>query len=124
MSGINRQRGITTIGLIIILGLIAFFTMITLKLFPIYIEYFQVVTSLESLQSEPDVTSKTKPEIVQLLIKRLDVNNVKSVEAKNIEIKQGPKATVIGINYEVREPLFWNLDVVAKFDKSIEVLIR
>ncbi|MEO5573410.1 MAG: DUF4845 domain-containing protein, partial [Gammaproteobacteria bacterium] len=74
MKNINRQSGITTISLVIVLLLIAFFTLIILKVGPMYLENFSVVTSMESLKKEPEIASRTGEEILQLLMKRLDIN--------------------------------------------------
>ena len=67
MNTLAKQRGVTAIGWMVILGLIGFFALIALKLFPMYSENFSVISSLKSLQNEPQVTQKTKAEILRLI---------------------------------------------------------
>jgi cytochrome c biogenesis protein CcdA len=76
----------TAIGWLLVLGLIAFFTLITLRLVPLYLEYAKVASALESLENEPGITRKTKTEIVNMMQKRFDVNDVNNVSAKEIKV--------------------------------------
>lgn len=121
MNIIKKQDGMTTIGVLIVLLLIGFFVLITLRLLPMYLESFSVSTALESLKSEPEVASKTGPDILQLLQKRLDINDVEHVGRDNIDIRRTDTGVVISVKYEVRKELWGNIDLVGKFDKSITV---
>ena len=122
MNRWHRQNGMTAIGWLLMLGLIAFFTLITLRLLPLYLEYAKVAAALESLESEPGITRKTKADIVRLVSKRFEVNDVMNVSAKEIEVKKDKGVLTVSIDYERRENLISNIDVVAKFDKKIEVV--
>jgi hypothetical protein len=112
----------TAIGWLLVLGLIAFFALITLRLVPLYLEYAKVASALESLENEPGITRKTKPEIVKMMQKRFEVNDVVNVSAKEIKVKKDKGILTVSIEYERREHLVSNLDVVATFDKKIEVV--
>ena len=118
----HGQRGMTTIGWLIVLGLIAFFALLILRLAPAYMEYYTVSSALDSLQQEPFIGSKTPMEIRNLLQRRFDVNDVKSIEAKDVKVTQSGGRTTIEANYEVRVPMLGNIDAMAKFDKSVEVV--
>ena len=122
MNRWHRQKGMTAIGWLLVLGLIAFFTLITLRLLPLYLEYAKVASALESLENEPGITRKTRAEIVKLVQKRFEVNDVMNVSAKEIKIKNEKGILTVSIDYERREGLISNIDVVAKFDKKIEVV--
>ncbi|WP_303904961.1 DUF4845 domain-containing protein [Thiohalomonas denitrificans] len=115
----TRQQGITLISWIVILGVIAFLTMMVLKLFPIYIEHMAVNSSLESLASEGEPMGPT--EIRSKLVKRFNINDVKSVNRKNITIERGKGVYQVGIVYEVRTPFISNIDFVVSFDDHAEV---
>ena len=75
MQTLKTQRGMTAIGWIIVLGLIAFFVLLALRLTPGYLEYFSVASSIESLENEPGITEKSPPEIRSLIDKRFQVND-------------------------------------------------
>jgi hypothetical protein len=114
----------TAIGWLLVLGLIAFFTLVTLRLVPMYLEYAKVVSTLESLQNEPGISKLSKGEIVNIITKRFDVNDVENVDPRKVLISKERGVRKIGFSYERREHLISNIDVVGKFDKSVEVPIN
>ncbi|MEO5702651.1 MAG: DUF4845 domain-containing protein [Gammaproteobacteria bacterium] len=121
MNTINKQRGMSAIGLVIVLLLIGFFTLITLRVGPMYLENFSVTSSLASLKNEPDIAAKPGIEILQLLMKRLDINDVENVNPKDIAITRISTGVLVSVKYEVRKALVGNFDVVGKFDESVEL---
>ena len=124
MNRWHHQRGMTAIGWLLVLGLIAFFTLVTLRLVPMYLEYAKVASTLESLQSEPGITNLSKPEIVEIISKRFSVNDVRKLDPKTVIISKDRGKLSIGFKYERREHLISNIDVVGTFDKQVEVPIR
>ena len=124
MNGWHHQRGMTAIGWLLVLGLIAFFTLITLRLVPLYLEYAKVASTLESLQNEPGITAMSKGEITNIISKRFDVNDVRNVDPRKVQVTKDRGQLKVGFAYERREHLISNIDVVAVFDKHIEVPIR
>lgn len=124
MRSLHRQQGMTTIGWILVFLLIAFFTLITLKIVPIYLDSFKAVSILKDLEAEPETGAMSPGEVVRTLRKRLDINMVEGVTNDDIYVERTGDSMVIGFDYEVRRNLLGNLDVVVSFDKSIEVPVR
>jgi hypothetical protein len=122
MKTLKRQQGVTGVGWLIILGLIAFFVFIGLRLFPIYAENFNVVTSLKSLKNEPQVTRKSKADIQRLILNRFQINDVKNAGHKNISITKRAGVLTVSVKYDVRTKLFGPLSLIAEFDESVEVV--
>jgi hypothetical protein len=114
----------TAIGWMLVLGLIAFFTLITLRLVPLYIEFGKVASVLESLPNEDGIGSMPRSEILSLVTKRFDVNDVRNVDPKLVKVSTDKGKKVISIEYERREHLVSNVDVVASFEKRVEVSAR
>lgn len=120
MGRFSRQSGMTMIGFLLMFMLIGFFTLLTIKLVPIYLEHYKIVSSLEALKSDPDLVSKPKEEILKTLEKRWDINMVNRVTVQDVKItKQGGRLTV-QIAYEAVEHIMGNVDVLVTFDDSIE----
>jgi hypothetical protein len=122
MTKWHHQKGMTAIGWMLVLGLIAFFTLITLRMVPLYLEFGKVASTLESLKEQPNITQLTKSEIIKIVSKRFDVNDVDNVDPKLIKISKEKGVMKVGINYERREHLVGNVDIVAIFDKHVEVV--
>ena len=116
----SRQTGMTLIGFLLTFVLIGFFTVLVLKLAPIYLEHFKVVTSLNSLKKEPDLGAKTKDEILTMLQKRWDINAIDHVSAKDVKIAKQGGHVKIQVAYEVVEHIMGNVDALVYFDDAIE----
>lgn len=122
MKGLRYQRGITAISMVVVVAVAAFFLLITLRLFPIYIEHFKVASHLENFAAGAGNRKLDDAEIRSMLQKRFDIDDVENVTAKDIFIehaKDGP--TIIAIEYEVRTPAFANVDMVVSFVDEVEV---
>ncbi len=121
MKSIHRQRGMTPIGWILVFLLIAFFALVALKLVPIYLDSFTVGSVISDLKKEPGITAKTPNEILSMIDKRLDINMVKGITADDIYVEKIGDTLSISAEYEVRENLMANIDLVVSFNKSVEV---
>jgi len=118
----HHQKGMTAIGWMLVLGLIAFFTLITLRMVPLYLEFGKVASTLESLKEQPGIAQQTRSEIIKIVSRRFNVNDVRNVDPKLIKVSKDRGVLKVGINYERREHLAGNIDIVATFDKQIEVV--
>jgi predicted glycosyltransferase involved in capsule biosynthesis len=121
MRSIRRQAGVTGIGWMIILGLMGFFVFLTLKMLPSYLEYFKVVSSLESLEKE-SVSSPV--EIRKHIERRFDVGYVYVITPKQVKIKNAGKVYKVTAKYDSQVHLFANVDVLMSFYKQVEVSRR
>ncbi len=120
----GSQRGMTYLGMLILMVVIAFGAIIVIKVLPLYLEHFKVESSLNSLAQEPhgELAGLPPSEIEKLLLKRLAVNDVDHVSKDDISVTREGNRIVVTVDYEARTPLFMNLDVVAKFpDNRIEL---
>ncbi len=120
MQNFQRQRGITLLGLVLVLFVIGFAAFVGMKLFPVYQEYFSVVQAMKSVAAQPGVNRRQAPEIKEMLMKRFYISYVESVKRQHIKVVR-QRDLKVQIQYEVRRPLIGNLDFVAKFDKSVEL---
>jgi hypothetical protein len=120
MQSLKRQNGMTAIGWLIVLALIGFFVLLTLRMLPSYLEYYKVVSTLESLENETGLA--TPADIKRLIERRFDISYVETIQPKDVAIKAvGPNFKVIA-DYESRKHIFANVDVAMSFYK--EVLVR
>ena len=111
------QRGITLIGFLVVLMVVGFFAYLGMRLFPVYSEYYSVTSAMRGLAKEPGVRSLSADAIRQRFDKRLYTSYVESVKPNNIRVTtQGTPQ--IRVRYEVRGPLFGNLEFVVTFDRT------
>ena len=124
MKSIHRQRGMTPIGWILVFLLIAFFTLIALKLVPIYLDSFTVGSVISDMKTEPGIGAKTPREITAIIEKRLDINMVTGITADDIYVEKQGDTMIISAEYEVRQNMLANVDIIVSFNKSVEVSTR
>lgn len=111
----RTQRGITLLGFIIVLAVVGFFAYVGMKLFPMYSEYYSVKTALKGLASEPGSAASDPARIQDLFFRRLYISYSENVKPENVKIRRADNGWQMDVQYEVRRPLIFNLDVVGKF---------
>lgn len=118
----KREQGLTFITLSLIVVLIGFFTLLILKIGPIYMNHSKVMNALAVVENTIDVETKSKREIRDILEKRFDINYVDGVDLQDVEItKAHDNHLRVQIAYEVVKPIMGNLSVLVEFDDEIEV---
>ncbi len=117
----TRQRGITLLGFLVVMMILGFFAFLIMRLFPVYSEYHSVVSAMKGLQSEPGIGQMPPERIRALLTNRFYISYVESVKPNHVKITRAGNGYTLNIKYEVRKPLAYNLDFVAKFDKTVEL---
>ena len=119
---IQNQRGLTLIGFVIVLIIVAFFGLIGMKLFPVYSEWYAVRSSLSALQQEPGIASRSPDQLREIINKKWFVSYVKTpTTAKNVKIQRRGGDYIVQVAYERRGNLLYNLDYVATFEKSVSL---
>jgi hypothetical protein len=116
------QRGWTVIGGLIGLMLVGFVGFLGLRIIPMYLDYFTIQSTLESLKSQPDAAKMSTFDIQKSIQTRFDVGYVDVVKAKDAKIRPNRNGKVVELVYEDRRPLISNLEIVGKFSKSVELL--
>lgn len=121
MQSKNKQKGLTGVSIIVLLVFFAFFAVALLKVMPIYFDSFKVGDVVSALKDERGLGERPNSQIVKMILKRLDVNMVSDVTKEHIFIEKVKNEVLIDVEYEVRKPMFGNLDVILSFKKSVEV---
>lgn len=113
---ISKHRGMTLIGFLIVLSAALFVAYIAMKLVPIYLNHYSVVSSMKSLAAEPDAANMSEARLRDMLSRKFMTSYVKHVTARDIEIVRGTGVEIVA-EYEVREDLIGNLDAVVTFKR-------
>ena len=118
---IYKQRGITLIGFIFVLSFAIFIAFIGMKIGPIYMEYYSVVSAMNGVASERGSANLSPYDVRVKVLNRLYVSySAENVKEKHIKIVR-KNGVHLRIAYEVRKPVMGNLDVVAMFDKTVRL---
>jgi hypothetical protein len=114
----NRQRGVTFIGMMFIAGLIIFAAIIGLKLIPAYIEYATVVNHLREIARSPDARGASPRDIQTMFNKRAQIDAINVVKGDDLEIEKEGDQVVLRANYSTKIKLFGNLSACIDFAAS------
>lgn len=120
----RTQSGLSMAGFLITLTVVIFFLFCAMKIVPMYIEFYSVKEALKDIAQSTESTNSTKDQIRVLFAKHLEMSYANYVKTLNVlRFENGPDGKKMVVDYERREPLFWNLDVVGKFHAE-QVLTR
>ncbi len=123
MKFIKRQRGLSFLGLIVLVGILGFAAVIGLKLIPIYMDSWKIDGVMNAVISEPGINQQSRQEIIESVLKRLDIDAVDAVNYSNwkesLSVTKRKNNTSINVSYRIQTPLLGNLSLVAEFDKTV-----
>ncbi len=118
---VRKQKGLSLIGFILVLSLVIFTAYIGMRIIPIYLEYYSVVSAMDGVAKERGSADWTLFDTRVSVLNRLYVSqNAENVKEKDITVVRR-NGVQLRIAYEVRKPLIGNLDVVATFDRMVRL---
>jgi hypothetical protein len=120
MLATRKQSGMTPTGTFIIILLVGFGAYLALKVIPLYLEYFNVVSSINSLKDDPDLTNKSESQVRVLIRKRFEINDVKRVKAADVKITKSGGRVIIDVKYDAETSIIANIDLIVRFRKRKE----
>ena len=116
----KKQKGMTFISFMIILGLISFFTLLGFKIGPIYLNHNKVVDAMTAVENTKDIIRTGRYEVKTMLSKRLNMNYA-DVDVDDFKIIKRVNYISVDLEYEKIEKIIGNLSVLVKFHESFEV---
>lgn len=122
----HQQRGVAATTFMFLIVILVFLLWIFFKLFPLYMENWKVVSALEEIQEEQNITQKMDGDIRRLFLEYLSDKDVELFDNENIKqhlsiYRMTEEKTVeITVEYEKIEPLMGNISFLIKFENRIE----
>lgn len=120
MQSLRRQKGLSGIGWLFVLALIAGGSLVTLKLLPVYMEDMSIDSVLKEVGETGESYSSSR-ELRTAILRRFDVNNIKRLGREDIVIDRDGGVYDVSIDYEVRIPFVSNIDLMLKFENHARV---
>ena len=121
----RRQKGITLTGLLMASALLFFVLLTFMKVWPLLNEWMKVRNTMTYISKQPGVSSKSKRDILDLMARNFEVNDVDQFNEKNIgtvakvvrDKKSGKK--IVKMKYEKRGPLYGPFEIVLLIDEKV-----
>jgi hypothetical protein len=117
----HKQRGITFIGLVLMIAAGLFILVIAMKLAPAYIEFFNVKNAITKIGNDAGFADMSKKEIVDSFDKSASIDDIQAVQGHDLEvIKDDSGKQVVSIDYQKVVPIFGNVSALIDFSASTD----
>ena len=120
----RTQSGITLVGFILVLAVVGIFVFLGMKVIPMYSEYYSVKSALKGLAEQDGIADQDPAKIQDEFFRRLYISYSENVKPEHVKIKRIDNGWQMDVNYEVRKPMIYNLDVIGKFSATQDLTKR
>jgi hypothetical protein len=117
----RHQRGITTLGWLILLIPVAIVFYAGVRLSTVYLNYMKVVHTLEQVSTEIPNESANVDSIRLSLEKHYDTESLDYPSVKDLKVTRVNSVWQIEANYDDQAPLFANISILVTFDKVVRL---
>lgn len=113
----QRQRGATMLGMLFMTAIIGLALYSVIRLWPLYFEYYSVARSMEAVAKEGG--NSDVPQLRNALQRRWAIEDIKTLDVRDIEIKKTNTGMQLHASYEGRVSFVANIYWVIEFDKTV-----
>jgi Domain of unknown function (DUF4845) len=111
VTGRKNQAGLSLIGLLFVGLLVVFLLMIGFKLVPAVTEYFAIERAINKIRNE----ASTVPEIRAAFDRHALIDDIKSINSKDLDITKESDKIVISYAYQYNVPIMERVRLVIDF---------
>ena len=117
----QRQQGMTFIGLLCILVLAGAVVYAGIRLVPVYLNYMNIVKTMETTASEFRGENADPGAIRNSLERHWEITTISAVDYKDVEITKDESGVSLHVVYDDSEPYIANVSLAVHFDKTVKV---
>lgn len=122
MNSPRYQKGLGLAGWIMVMLVAGLLTSVFLTLFTPFYDFYLIEQVLERTEEENGHANKPDEMLYSIINQRLKMNNVRRFPLhKNMKINRTVNGVELVLDYEVRENLWRNIDVISSFKKKVEL---
>jgi len=117
----QRQSGMTTLGLVILVSFISIFAFAGLRLTPVYLNYMKVAGVVAGVHDEFDGANATRAMIRSSVSRRFDIESVSEISARDVKVTKVDGGYEVAATYSHKAPFIANVSFIIDFDKRVLV---
>ncbi|GIX22048.1 MAG: DUF4845 domain-containing protein [Gammaproteobacteria bacterium] len=117
---LHRQAGMSFLGWLIVLVIAVLLGTAAIRLAPVYLQYYSLVSILEELEQDPELANADAMGIRRKFSNFLDVNQI-DLPKDAYRLERGDKGWRLVLAYEERRPLIGNIDLVVRFEREAKI---
>jgi Domain of unknown function (DUF4845) len=120
MESRQRQRGITAIGLLIMVCVFGVIGIAVMRITPLYLQHMRLQTIMDDVHDELGGTGTTPAGIRAALSRHFTVESL-NIPSEEIKITQSRNGYQLRIAHESRAPFVADIWFLLVFDKQVEI---
>jgi hypothetical protein len=121
----SRQKGMTFLGVLVLILVAGTWVYAGIKLAPIYLEYMKVASTLEKVRDEYNSNPETSEFMIRKAFERhFNIEMVNVITEHDILIKRDGGMYRVTAAYEETTPFAFNVSFLVSFDKTVEIQAR
>jgi hypothetical protein len=107
--------------MLVILVIVALGLYAGIRLTPMYLEYMKVTRALDAIKDEYSTATASPAIIRNSLERRWDIEDIKSINWKDVVIRKTSYGFEVRAAYRAEEPFVGNVSLATDFDKVVEI---
>ena len=92
-----------------------------LKIVPLYLDNGTIRSVIKPLSQDRSLSDASYDEVVEVILKRMNINNVRWVKDEDIEFVEEDNYTQVRIDYEKRIKMVSNIDLIVTFKNHVNL---
>ena len=121
MMRARRQKGMTTLGMIILVVFVGLFAFAGLRLTPVYLNYMKIAGVINGVQEEFDGQNPSRSGIRNSISRRFEIESVGQITARDVTVTQVDGGFEVSAVYDHSAPFIANVSFTVHFDKTVLV---
>jgi hypothetical protein len=118
----KQQRGMTTVGLVMLLAVFGMIAFGVIQLIPVYLENMKAVQVLNQVKSDLDGQNASLAQIRTAIGKRVNIEDLRAFDWRNdFVITRSPNGYWVQIDYDRRKAYIANVSLLVEFDHEVEI---
>jgi len=122
MKTAASQKGVSLLGGLVILAVLGFLGSTAFKIVPHYADYWTIEKIIQSVSADKAQKIDTVRDFYAHVAAGMQINNIRDLDPEKImTVTLDDDVFAAHLQYEQREPLIGNIDLVVKFDHEFSV---
>jgi hypothetical protein len=117
----RHQEGMTFLGLLCILAMVAVIGYAGIRLVPVYLNYMKIVRTMESTATEVKGENPDPGAMRNSFTRHWEIEDIAVITEKDIEIVKDENGISMHVVYDDFAPYIGNISLAVHFDKTVKV---
>ena len=113
----RSERGMTTLGMLILVTFIGLFFFAGLRLLPVYLNYFKISGIVNGVVDEFEGQNASSVDIRNSIARRYEIEGIKAISVRDIKVIAASGGYEVSATYEHKAPFIGNMSFLIEFDK-------